>query len=282
MNRWNQAPLIRDQVVLFSPTLDAAISEDHSVRLVDEVLRQMDWSAWESRYFLLAGQPPIHPRIVAGAILYGLTLSIRSSRKLEDACRNRLDFLWLVEGREIDHSTFANFRTRFDKELKLAFRQIILLARGMGVACLNQVCSDGTRVLANNARYNTARQGKLKELEAQIDQQIAELLKSAEEEDRKDQQLFGTQATPGKLPVNLRNAKQRKARLQEAKAQLDEMQEKRGARKDVSAKGPQIPLADPDARVLPNKQGGYAPNYTPVATTEIPARRDGCRSRGGQ
>ena len=81
MNRWNQAPLIRDQVVLFSPTLDAAISEDHSVRLVDEVLRQMDWSAWESRYFLLAGQPPIHPRIVAGAILYGLTLSIRSSRK---------------------------------------------------------------------------------------------------------------------------------------------------------------------------------------------------------
>ena len=268
MNRWNQAPLIREQVVLFSPTLDAAISEDHSVRLVDEVLRQMDWSAWESRYFLLAGQPPIHPRIVAGAILYGLTLSIRSSRKLEDACRNRMDFLWLVEGREIDHSTFANFRTRFDKELKLAFRQIILLARGMGVACLNQVCSDGTRVLANNGRYNTARQGKLKELEAQIDQQIAELLKSAEEEDRKDQQLFGAQATPGKLPVNLRNAKQRKARLQEARAQLDEMQEKRGARKDVSAKGPQIPLADPDARVLPNKQGGYAPNYTPVATTE--------------
>ena len=71
--------------------------------------------------------------------------------------------------------------------------------------------------------------------------------------------------------MNLRNAKQRKARLQEAKAQLDEMQEKRGARKDVSAKGPQIPLADPDARVLPNKQGGYAPNYTPVATTETKA-----------
>jgi len=35
--------------------------------------------------------------------------------------------------------------------------------------------------------------------------------------------------------VKLRNAKQRKARLQGAKAQLDEMQEKRGSRKDVSA-----------------------------------------------
>ena len=41
MNRWNQAPLIREQAVLFSPTPDAVISEDHSVRLVDEVMRQM-------------------------------------------------------------------------------------------------------------------------------------------------------------------------------------------------------------------------------------------------
>ena len=138
MIRWNQAPMIREQAVLFSPTLDAAISSDHSVRLVDEVLGQMDWSAWESQYVLVAGQPPIAPRVMAGAILYGLTLGIRSSRKLEDACRNLLDFLWLVEGRMIDHSTFSKFRTRIDKELKQVFRQIILLGHGMGVVCLTK------------------------------------------------------------------------------------------------------------------------------------------------
>jgi transposase len=66
MKHWNQAPLIREQVVLFSPTLDAAISEDHSVRLVDEVLRQMDWSAWESRYVLPAG----HLRFSQGQLLF--------------------------------------------------------------------------------------------------------------------------------------------------------------------------------------------------------------------
>ncbi len=86
----------------------------------------------------MAGQPPIHPRIVAWAILYGLTLGLCSSRKLEDACRNRLDFLWLVEGRMIDHSTFSKFRTRIDKELKQVFRQIILLGHGMGVVCLTK------------------------------------------------------------------------------------------------------------------------------------------------
>jgi len=30
----------------------------------------------------------------------------------------------------------------------------------------------------------------------------------------------------------------------------------------------QVPLNDPESRVMPNKEGGYAPNYTPTATTD--------------
>jgi transposase len=52
---------------------------------------------------------------LAGAILYGLTVGVRTSRKLEDACRHRVDFMWLVEGRTIDHSTFAGFRKDFGR-----------------------------------------------------------------------------------------------------------------------------------------------------------------------
>jgi len=33
---WAQAPMPREQIVLFSPTLEEAISEDHPVRLLDE------------------------------------------------------------------------------------------------------------------------------------------------------------------------------------------------------------------------------------------------------
>ncbi len=132
----------------------------------------------------------------------------------------------------------------------------------------DQVSTDGTRVKASNARYNTARSPKLEELLAQVDKQIAELLKEAAAEDQRDEQLYGPEATPGKLPANLRTLRERKAKLEDAKAQLELLQEKRGSRSDLSAKGPQIPLADPDAWVLPNKEGGYAPNYSPVATTE--------------
>ena len=87
-------------------------------RLFDEVLSGLEWSSWEAHYDGTRGQPPIHPRFMAATILYGLCRGIRSRRKLEEACRYRLDFMWLVEGRRIDHTTLAKFRTRFAEPLR--------------------------------------------------------------------------------------------------------------------------------------------------------------------
>ena len=45
-------------------------------------------------------------------IVYGYLCGIRSSRKLEEACRYRVDFMWLLEDQEApDHAVIARFRT---------------------------------------------------------------------------------------------------------------------------------------------------------------------------
>ena len=77
---WARAPIERNQAVLFSPTLNDAIGEDHPVRLLDEILRRQDWSDWVKPCGDHRGRPPIHPRILAAVILYGLMRRIRSSR----------------------------------------------------------------------------------------------------------------------------------------------------------------------------------------------------------
>lgn len=100
----------RDQQVLFPERLDEAVGPDHDVRLVDKILHSVDFSVWEAKYDLTKGKPPIHPRVIAGVILYGLLCRISSSRALEEALRVRLDFRWLAEGRRIDHSTICKFR----------------------------------------------------------------------------------------------------------------------------------------------------------------------------
>jgi transposase len=72
MDYWQKAPWERDQLVLFAPTLEERIPEDHPVRLIDEVLDAYDWSEWEAKYHGRRGQPPIHPRVLAAVLLYGL------------------------------------------------------------------------------------------------------------------------------------------------------------------------------------------------------------------
>jgi transposase len=106
------AALRRDQLMLFPERLDQVIPADHAVRLLDEILQRIDWKPWESSYDLTCGQPPIHPRVLAGAILYRLLKRIRSSRGLEEAILVRNDLRWLVVGRSIDHTTLSKFRRK--------------------------------------------------------------------------------------------------------------------------------------------------------------------------
>jgi transposase len=268
MARWNQAPVPREQILLIATTLEDRIAQNHPVRLFAEILDGLDWSSWERHYCLVAGQPPIHPKVMAGAILYGLTQGIRSSRRLEWACANAVDFMWLAEGRVIDHSTFCGFRTRFRSELKDLFRQIGRVAIDMGLARLNQVMLDGTMVKANSSRHGTASAKTLTEKLAVLDEQVAKMLAEAERADRQDTDLFGESTSSRSLPAELSDLKKRQTRLSKAlqsARQADAKRERRGGKARHAAKAP---VTDPDSAILPNKEGGYAPNYLPVAGVE--------------
>lgn len=270
MAYWAQAPVPRDQMVLFASTLDERIPEDHPVRLFQELLAGRDWSAWEGHYCGLAGQPAIHPSVVASALLYGMSQGIRSSRRLEWACENAIDLLWLVEGRHIDHSTFCGFRTRFEQELKDLFRQIGKLAMCMGLVRLNQVGLDGTKVKANSSAHATARATTLEERCVALSQQIEEMFAQAAQADTREQDLFGEHHSLTRLPRELADLKRRQGALQRALEMARATDVKRSQRSNggKEKKAAKVAVADPEAPVLPNKEGGHAPNYTPLAGTD--------------
>ena len=132
-DRWAQPQIVREQITLFQPTLDDMISQDHEVRLLDETLRTLDWAAWEAKYKRGgAGQPPIHPRVLAGIWLYAMMRRIRTSRPLEYACRHNVDFMWLAEGRTPDHTTLATFFSKNREPLKDLFKQGCRMALTLG------------------------------------------------------------------------------------------------------------------------------------------------------
>jgi transposase len=257
---------------LFSPTLDGMIPDDHLVRLLNEILLSLDWSDWESRYARQKGQPPIHPRVVASVLLYGLLRGVRSSRQLEYLCNHSLDFLWLTQGHALDHTTLCKFRRHWQAQLKGLFRQVCRLACAAGLLRLGEVMFDGTRVKANNARNQTAtasslqeRLKKLEELEARLEEKLAAL----EAGDLADAQVYAPGETATRLPEELADVQARREKLQEALRRVQELDEARRKGGVNPQKHPaQACLSDLDAQVTPNKEGGYAPNYTPTAAVD--------------
>ena len=175
MEYWAQAPQVRGQMVLFAERLDEVLAADHPVRFLDEILSRIDWSAWEAGDDLTKGQPPIHPRVLASVLLYGLLTRIRSSRMLEEALSVRLDFRWLAEGRTIDHTTLSTFRKKHPEALKNLFVQIGLVARELGHVTLTQLAFDGTQVRANSRRSGTRKVADLAEARAALAAKYAEL-----------------------------------------------------------------------------------------------------------
>jgi len=254
MGYWARATIRRDQAVLFGPTLDDWIGPDHPVRLFDQILRACQWKDWEVRYNGRIGQPPIHPRVLASALLWGMSRGLRSSRALEYACAHSVDYIWLCEGRRIDHSTFCEFRCGFGEELKDLFRQVAGIGMRMGLVSLNRISLDGTRVRANASKDRSLSADQIRGRLAQIDGEVEVILREMESADRQDEAGLGPEG-PTHLPEDLKDAEARRRALQEA-LEVAEGENRK------------VPLGDPDSRVMPGKDGVQAPNYTPIATVD--------------
>ncbi len=262
MTYWAQSPEPREQAVLFPRRLDEALPDGHVVRILDEMLNQVSWVEWEARYNGRIGQPPIHPRVLAGVLLYGIWARLRSSRGLEEALRVRLDFRWLAEGRTIDHTTLSEFRRSHSAQLKDLFVRICQLARELELLKLEELGYDGTRVRANNRRSGTRTPEELRQERAELQKRFEESQQQAEAEDARDEERFGLR-NPHDLPAELRDARLRREKLDAALKSLEEASSAGG----VAPK--RVPVTDLEARVMPNKDGGHAPNYTPTATVDL-------------
>jgi hypothetical protein len=106
----------------------------------------------------------------------------------------------------------------------------------------------------------------LKELDGLFERLMAE----ADQADAQSQEgLFPGEAV-NHLPAELATLEQRRQKLQEILQTLQAQDEARRKEGKNPQKNPaQLPQADTDAKVMPNKEGGYAANYTPTVATDV-------------
>lgn len=231
-------PLNREQAWLLPPTLDELIPLDHPVRFVATFVDALDPVAWMELGIGLDGEPvgapAYHPRALLSVWLYGFMSRVRSSRKLEAACRDQLPYLWLTSWQHPDHNTLWRFYQEHRQAMRHLFKRTVRTAVKMGLVDLVVQAVDGTKVSANADRYRTY---GMKELERLLERTEAAI------KEMEAQNEGGEEPSPPRLPEELRQAEALRDRVLTAMEQL-----KVEERKNVN-------LTDGEARIMKGGQG---------------------------
>jgi transposase len=242
-------PFSREGTWLFPPTLEELIPDEHPVRYVAEFVDHLDRAAWSelgvAQDGAVRGAPGYHPRVLLGVWLYGFMTGVRSSRKLEGACRDQVPYLWLTGWQRPDHHTLWRFYQAHRRAMRTLLKRTVRVAVEAGLVDLAVQAVDGTRVAGSAARERTLDADELSALLARTATAIAEL---------EAQNVGGDDPPPPTLPAEL----SRLQTLQERVAQAL-------ARVTVAEGQERANVTDPDATLQKARGGGFVVGYNAQA-----------------
>lgn len=170
-----------EENLLFPPNLSELIDEKHPVRIVSSIIDGLDIKTLVKSY-KPGGTSCYHPKMLLKVLVYAYLSNIYSSRKMEQALKENIHFMWLSGMSRPDHNTLNRFRSeRLKGEIKTIFTQIVLLLEQEGLVSLTTTFVDGTKIEANANRYTFVWGRAIKKHQARIAEQLEELWNYAEE-----------------------------------------------------------------------------------------------------
>ena len=121
----------RNGQLVLSLNSEILLPENAPVRLTRLQLEELDYRKLYEAYSSKGRKSKVDPSVLFQVIAYAYQCGIYSSRKIEEACRYRVDFLWLLDDQEApDHATIARFRTgRCKDALEDLFYQLVAKLR---------------------------------------------------------------------------------------------------------------------------------------------------------
>jgi transposase len=205
----------RDQVLLMAPSLADWLPVDHFVWFVLAAVDEMELGPFYRVYREDGhGRAAHDPKMMVALVLYAYATGRRSSRVIERGCVEDVAFRVIAANSAPDHTTIARFRQRHEQALADLFGDVLALCADAGLASVEVVAVDGTKLHANASRDATRDY-----------QQIAkEILEQADAIDREEDERFGD-ARGDELPEFLSTHQGRRGWLRDAKRRLDAKRE---------------------------------------------------------
>lgn len=260
-------PYDQSQAYLLPPSLRDFVDESHPAHLINDLVDLLDLSVLEAHYGNL-GQPAYHPRLMMKVILYGFTVGVFSSRKLQRACQENLAFKYLAGMETPAFKTFIEFRQRHRGDMKAVFLQTAKLARQLGLARLGAVALDGSKVEANTSKHKAMSYGRMQQEEAKLKGEIEGLLKRAQAVDEQEDQEYGPDADGYQVSEELARREQRLTKIKEAKKALEKREQQDHPGEPIDPQK-QVSFADHDARCFTKQGDGTRYVYNAQAAVDM-------------
>jgi transposase len=271
-----------EQRWLLPPSVHELVPAGHVAHFVRETVREeLDLRAILSTYTEERGYPPYHPAMMVALLLYGYSRGVYSSRRLAQACEERVDFMAVTAMNRPDFRTIATFRRRHLKALGDLFVQVLRLCRAAGLVKLGHVALDGTKMRANASVHKAMSYGRMREAEKKLAAEVAAWFAKAEASDAAEDREHGAERRGDEMPDWVADKVARLERIRAAKAALEAEAKAPPPNADDEGPGPssgmtgrsgppprgpdggppdrsQRNFTDPDSRIQPAKPGVIA------------------------
>lgn len=136
--------------------MEINIPKDEPVRLLSAIIERMELKELYATYSG-SGRNEYSPKILLKICVYGYMRKIISSRELERACRENVNFMYLLGGRSVpDHNTIARFRaehlSKCQDEIQASMTRVLMKMKEISLK-ESAVFIDGTKIESVGNRY---------------------------------------------------------------------------------------------------------------------------------
>lgn len=222
MKKINFKEYNQGQSELFPSRLDQYIPDNSPVRLVSKIVDELDISAITKGY-KSGGCTGYHPRMMMKVLFYSYLSNVYSCRKMEDALRESVHYMWLSGKQFPKHSCINDFRSkRLKNHINSLFTQVVIILIDLGYVSLDVQYLDGTKIESASNRYTFVWRKSVERHKARLEDKINGILKQIDEGIREDNQKQDN--TP--KPINSQELKQKIKKLNNKNNPRDKQSQK--------------------------------------------------------
>jgi len=249
----------RKQMSWRAVDVERLIDADHPARAIWEMVGRLDLSRF---YESIAssteegGRPAIDPQLLISLWVYAYSRGIGSAREVTRRCEYDPAFQWLTGLEGVNYHTLADFRVEKGEELDELFTHLLGVLSAEGLITLEEVMQDGTKIQAAASGGSFHREKTLREHLDRARRQVQALRDP----------LADPAANRQQQAARERAAREKQERLEQALKELEKLREvKKTAEEKRQARAS---MNDPQARVMKQAGGGFAPSYNAQISTD--------------